>query len=142
MIGEVMNGNVYANSAGSTLTSTTLGNFSTTGQFTSTMSAAPVAIPGLGAYSWYGTTLVAADGTPTATLQAGFGSAIPADAEINQYLAAGARVRHVTALTRTGPAGRSLDRSIYHRSCVGGTPTDLVNRRSSRPPRQPSELRD
>ena len=61
--------------------------------FTTAMGAAPVSIGGIDANSKYGTSWVNLDGTPTAALIAANSQAIaiPADADINQYIAAGTK---------------------------------------------------
>ncbi|TAH32382.1 right-handed parallel beta-helix repeat-containing protein, partial [Candidatus Saccharibacteria bacterium] len=88
----IISGNVYVNGNG-TIISTPNGKYPTPGAFAGAMIGAPVNIGGLEAGSWYGSTYVETDGSPTAALTAlsSEATAVPADATINQYLSAGTR---------------------------------------------------
>ncbi|MDB5166663.1 MAG: hypothetical protein JWM37_735 [Candidatus Saccharibacteria bacterium] len=92
-----MNGNVYANGSGKII-NTASGNFTTTAAFMNAMAGAPVGIGGIESAGLSGNTYVAADGKPTAALTAVHSKAvaIPGNATINQYVAAGTRHYGVT----------------------------------------------
>ena len=85
-----MDGNVYANGAGSILRHAT-GNYATHSAWSTAAAGTPIFIAGLDANSKTGNAYVNADGSITAQLSHGTAVALPADADINKYLAAGTR---------------------------------------------------
>lgn len=87
----IMNGNVYVAGSNGVLIKANNVNYTSTSTFSSAMAGAPVLISGIEASSKSGSSWVNADGTPTASLTAANGSAIPvpAHAVINKYLNAG-----------------------------------------------------
>jgi hypothetical protein len=87
-----IDGNVYATASGALVRSSSAG-WTTLASWTSAMAASPVGIAGIDATSKSGTSWATSTGAPTAALTAANGQAvaIPNDANINQYLAAGTK---------------------------------------------------
>lgn len=85
-----MDGNVYANGSGSAVRVSS-GNYATAAAWSTGAAGAPISIAGLDAHSKTGDSLVNADGSPTSALNHSDAVALPADADINQYLPAGTK---------------------------------------------------
>lgn len=88
----IINGNVYANGAGALISRSGAG-YSTLAAFIAYASGAPIGIAGFESAGKAGNSWVNADGSPTAALSAVHGEAlaIPANANINQYIPAGTK---------------------------------------------------
>lgn len=87
-----INGNVYANGSNRIITASNKAYYNLSG-FTSAMAASPVYISGIDINSKLGNSWVNADGSPTSALAAKHGEAIaiPTNADINTYIAAGTK---------------------------------------------------
>ncbi|MCA9601167.1 MAG: right-handed parallel beta-helix repeat-containing protein, partial [Myxococcales bacterium] len=85
-----MDGNVYANGAGS-IVRVASGNYSSVSAWTTAAAGSPISIGGLDANSKAGNNLVSADGSATNALNHADAIALPTDADINQYLPAGTK---------------------------------------------------
>jgi hypothetical protein len=86
----IMDGNVYADDAGSII-GTELGGYTSAAAWCSAAATAPISLAGIDAQSKSGTAYVDADGAATSALDHDEAIPIPVDAEINAYLAAGTR---------------------------------------------------
>lgn len=91
-----INGNVYANGSGSLINAPSAYTSLTT--FANAMAGSPVSISGFEVNGRAGNTWVNSDGSPTSALAGVHGQApaVPADANINQYIPAGTRHYGVT----------------------------------------------